>query len=114
MGDIQVVRLLQNPLGELAPAGQRGDIVRVRDGWATIYLDPNEFDRMSQAGLRRMLAEADTRPISVVGANTPAGGRGMAIHDAASRGSSARRLAEQPVGAVVRAVGAPAGSGLVR
>lgn len=95
MADFQVVRLLQNPLGELAPAGQRGDIVRVSNGWATIYLDPNEFDRLSEAGLQRMLAEADTRPLSVVGADTPAGGRGMTIHDAAYRGSATREMAAQ-------------------
>ena len=94
MADIQVVRLLQNPLGGLAPAGQRGDIVRVSNGWATVYLDPNQFDRMSEAGLGRMLAEAGTRPVSAVGANTPTGGRGMPIHDAASRGPTARGLPE--------------------
>ncbi|HZS20888.1 MAG TPA: hypothetical protein VFA63_07860 [Pseudonocardiaceae bacterium] len=86
MGEVEVVRLSQNPLGAPAPAGQRGDIVRVSNGWATIYLDPDEFDRVSEARLRRMLAEADTRPMSVVGAHTPAGGQGMSIHDAAFRG----------------------------
>ena len=38
MSDLAVVRLLQNPLGQQAPAGHRGDIVRVNDGRASIYL----------------------------------------------------------------------------
>ena len=53
---LTVVRLLQNPLGEEAPAGQRGDLVRVSDGCSRVYLLPGEFDRASPADLRWMLA----------------------------------------------------------
>lgn len=96
MAGFEVLRLSQNPLGQPAPPGQRGDIVRVTNGWATIYLDPTEFERMSEAGLLRLLAQADTRPMSAVCASTPAGGRGMAIHDATSR-APAGRQADQDV-----------------
>ena len=51
-----VVRLLQNPLGQEAPPGERGDMVRVSDGRARLYLLPSEFDMQSTASLRRMLA----------------------------------------------------------
>jgi hypothetical protein len=84
MAEFEVTRLLQNPLGQVAPAGQRGDIVRVSNGWATIYLDPAEFERSSEGGLLRMLAEVDPRPLSVLGASTPAGGHTVAIHRAGS------------------------------
>jgi hypothetical protein len=82
MAGFEVTRLLQNPLGQIAPAGQCGDIVRVRNGWATIYLDPAEFARSSEGGLLRMLAEADPRPLSVARSSTPAGGRATPIHRA--------------------------------
>lgn len=91
MPGIRAVRLLRNPLGQPAPDGQRGDIVRVSDEWATIYLDPNEFDRTSEAGLRRLLSQADPRPTSDVSAGTPAGGRGTSIHNPASRGAANHR-----------------------
>jgi hypothetical protein len=95
MADFQVARLLQNPLGQPAPAGHRGDIVRVSNEWATIYLDPNEFERTSEAGLQRMLVQSDTRPLSVVGVSTPAGGRGVSIHVATSlRASSVGRSSQ--------------------
>jgi hypothetical protein len=82
MTSYKVTRLLQNPLGHQAPAGQRGDIVRVSNGWATIYLDPDDFDRATEGRIVRMLAEADTRPRAVIDASTPAGGRTGAIHQA--------------------------------
>jgi len=53
---LTVVRLLQNPLGQQAPPGERGDMVRVSDGRATVYLLPSEFDAVSAAGLRWLLA----------------------------------------------------------
>ena len=53
---LTVVRLLQNPLGQEAPAGERGDLVRVSDGRSRVYLLPNEFDTVSPATLRWMLA----------------------------------------------------------
>lgn len=53
---LKVVRLLQNPLGAEAPAGERGDMVRVSDGRSRVYLLPGEFDTTSPATLRWMLA----------------------------------------------------------
>lgn len=58
MAELTVVRLLQNPLGAVAPAGVRGDIVRVDDGVASIYLDPSAYEQASQGELWAMLAEA--------------------------------------------------------
>jgi hypothetical protein len=84
MDGFGVTRLLQNPLGAVAPAGQRGDIVRVSNGWATIYLDPAEFERAIEGGLLRMLAEADKRPVLVSGASTPSGARSVSIHHCGS------------------------------
>jgi len=56
-GMLTVVRLLQNPLGREAPPGERGDMVRVSDGRARVYLLPSEFDLASPATLRWMLAQ---------------------------------------------------------
>jgi hypothetical protein len=53
---LDVRRLLQNPMGEPAPPGARGDIVRVSDGTATIYLTPAEYDGISERELRYRLA----------------------------------------------------------
>lgn len=64
MTKLTVTRLLQNPLGAVAPAGQRGDIVRVSDGVATVYLDPAEYDAVTEVSLRAMLAEAALRRTS--------------------------------------------------
>jgi hypothetical protein len=61
MAALKVTRLLQNPLGHVAPAGQRGDIVRVTDGAATVYLDPAEYETASEASLRAMLTVAGPR-----------------------------------------------------
>lgn len=58
MDTLRVTRLLQNPLGEPAPEGARGDIVRVTDGSATIYMLPGEFDRASRQHLRWLLTAA--------------------------------------------------------
>lgn len=49
-------RLLQNPLGQPAPEGEPGDMVRVTDGQRTIYLLPREFDAASPAHLQWLLA----------------------------------------------------------
>jgi hypothetical protein len=57
MKDLMVVRLLQNPLGQEAPAGHRGDIVRVSDGRASLYLFPWEFETTDEARLRWLLAQ---------------------------------------------------------
>jgi hypothetical protein len=43
MTGLRVQRLLQNPLGEQAPEGARGDIVRVSDGTRTVYLTPQDY-----------------------------------------------------------------------
>ncbi|HZS20503.1 MAG TPA: hypothetical protein VFA63_05890 [Pseudonocardiaceae bacterium] len=82
MPEFTVTRLLQNPLGHTAPEGARGDIVKVSNGWATIYLDPADYDRSSEGELLRKLAELDPRPHSVIGTDTPAGGQAMTIHRA--------------------------------
>ena len=54
---LTVVRLLQNPLGQQAAPGERGDIVRISDDRATVYLLPSEFDMASTAMLRHLLAQ---------------------------------------------------------
>ena len=56
MEKLNVVRLLQNPLGEPAPEGARGDLVRVSDGQSRVYLMPWEFDAADEQTLRWMLA----------------------------------------------------------
>ena len=56
MTELTVVRLLQNPLGQQAPAGERGDLVRVSDGQSKVYLMPWEFDAADEQTLRLMLA----------------------------------------------------------
>ena len=53
---LEVTRLLQNPLGQAAPDGARGDIVRVSDGTVAIYLTPAEFDAAGEPELRYLLA----------------------------------------------------------
>ena len=53
---LTVVRLLQNPLGEEAPPGERGDMVRVSDGESRVYLLASEFDTISPTELCWMLA----------------------------------------------------------
>lgn len=61
MAELIVTRLLQNPLGGIAPPGERGDIVRVSNGAVTIYLDPAEFAAISDRALRSMLAAEMSR-----------------------------------------------------
>jgi hypothetical protein len=58
--DLEVVRLLQNPLGQEAPFGHPGDIVRVSDGQVALYLFPREFDAADESRLRWLLAERRT------------------------------------------------------
>lgn len=60
MSDLTVARLLQNPLGQEAPVGHRGDIVRVSDGRASLYLLPWEFEAVDEARLRWLLAQKAT------------------------------------------------------
>jgi ribosomal protein L9 len=64
MTNLQVTRLVANPLGDVAPPGERGDIVKVTNGSATIYLDPAEFAGMTERTLRRKLAEVPLRSAS--------------------------------------------------
>ena len=52
-----VVRLLQNPLGQEAPPGERGDLVRVSDGRARVYLLAGEYEAATPVTLRWMLAQ---------------------------------------------------------
>ena len=56
MTDLAVRRLLQNPLGDPAPPGSRGDLVSVSDDRCTIYLTPAEFDAATESDLRYRLA----------------------------------------------------------
>jgi hypothetical protein len=56
MAELTVVRLLQNPLGQEAPEGERGDLVRVSDGQSRLYLMPWEFDAADERTLHAMLA----------------------------------------------------------
>jgi ribosomal protein L9 len=56
MAELTVVRLLQNPLGQQAPEGERGDLVRVSDGQSKVYLMPWEFDVADKQKLRWLLA----------------------------------------------------------
>jgi ribosomal protein L9 len=60
-GPLTVTRLLQNPLGDHAPDGERGDIVRVSDGTATVYLTPSEYEQASLAQLRCLLVAREPR-----------------------------------------------------
>jgi hypothetical protein len=54
---LEVTRILQNPLGQIAPDGSPGDIVRVTDGTSTIYLTPRDYDDATEGGLRYLLAK---------------------------------------------------------
>ncbi len=64
---LTVVRLLQNPLGQEAPLGERGDMVRVSDGRTRLYLLPSEFEAATTASLRWMLArQPGVRPSEAV------------------------------------------------
>jgi Ribosomal protein L9, N-terminal domain len=54
-------RLLQNPLGQPAAPGARGDIVRVSDGRASVYLLPHEYEAADDRLLRWLLAQKSTR-----------------------------------------------------
>ena len=57
MGELSVVRLLQNPLGQVAPEGERGDLVRVSDGRVSLFLLPSEFETADEKRLRWLLAQ---------------------------------------------------------
>lgn len=57
MRPLVITRLLQNPMGEPAPPGAAGDIVRVSDGSSTIYLAPREYEDASERHLRYLLAQ---------------------------------------------------------
>ena len=59
--ELTVVRLLQNPLGQEAPPGERGDMVRLSDGRTRLYLLPSEYDMASTASLQWMLAREPGR-----------------------------------------------------
>jgi Ribosomal protein L9, N-terminal domain len=68
-GDVlTIVRILQNPLGQQAPPGERGDMVQVSDGRTRVYLLPSEFDMASPATLRWMLAREPGRGTAVTAA----------------------------------------------
>ena len=56
MSEIRAVRLLQNPMGQAAPPGERGDFVRISDGEVSTYLTVHEFEAADQAALEWVLA----------------------------------------------------------
>jgi hypothetical protein len=56
MRELVITRLLQSPLGQLAPPGAPGDIVQVSDGTTSVYLTPAEYDAADEAHLRYLLA----------------------------------------------------------
>lgn len=58
---LQVTRLLQNPLGQPAPDGVEGDIVRVSDGAKTTYLTPRDYMRATEHDLHVLLTAAPGR-----------------------------------------------------
>jgi hypothetical protein len=63
VSEIRVVRLLQNPMGQEAPPGARGDFVRISDGEVSTYLTVQEFEASDRATLRWLLArDAVQRP----------------------------------------------------
>jgi hypothetical protein len=59
--ELTVSRLLQNPVGQPAPAGERGDLVCASDGVSKIYLTAAEYDAATEAHLRWLLAEQPHR-----------------------------------------------------
>jgi hypothetical protein len=61
MAELVVTRLMQNPLGQIAPAGHRGDMVRVSDGASTVYLFPAEFEALDDDMVRTVLSLAAHR-----------------------------------------------------
>ena len=73
MAELMVTCLLQNPLGQVAPAGHPGDIIRVSDGTAMIYLEPDEFDDLSEELLREMLSRVMVPRVIVPRTTVPDG-----------------------------------------
>jgi len=61
VGEIRAVRLLQNPLGQEAAPGERGDFVRISDGEISAYLSVVEFEVADQATLHWLLARHAVR-----------------------------------------------------
>jgi hypothetical protein len=64
MSELVVTRLLQNPLGQIAPSGHRGDMIRVSDGTAAVYLLPAEFEALDDEMLRTVLSLAAHRSVA--------------------------------------------------
>lgn len=60
MSDLDVTRLLLSPMGQPAPEGAPGDIVRVSDGTVTLYMDPAEHDAGDDRTIRYLLASQGT------------------------------------------------------
>lgn len=54
---LTVTRLRQNPLGERAPVGECGDIVKISDGMTTLYLTPGEYEMATEDKIRFLLAK---------------------------------------------------------
>jgi len=62
MAELTVVRLLQNPLGQPAPDGARGDLVQASDGQTERVPAAVGVDCADEQTLRWMLAPPPTRP----------------------------------------------------
>ncbi|HEY1967875.1 MAG TPA: hypothetical protein VGH89_08000 [Pseudonocardia sp.] len=71
MAELVVTRLMQNPLGQIAPAGHRGDMVRVSDGASTVYLLPAEFEALDDDMVRTALALAAHRKVTATEPSAP-------------------------------------------
>jgi hypothetical protein len=71
MTELTIARLMQNPLGQVAPAGHRGDMVRVSDGVSVLYLLPAEFDALSDDMLRTALLLAAHRIVAETETGAP-------------------------------------------
>jgi hypothetical protein len=54
--DLHITRLLLNPMGEPAPDGERGDMIRISDGTSTMYMDPADFEASDDRTIRYLLA----------------------------------------------------------
>jgi len=61
VSEIRAVRLLQNPMGQEATPGERGDFVRISDGEISTYLTVHEFEAADRATLRWLLARDAVR-----------------------------------------------------
>jgi hypothetical protein len=71
MSELVITRLMENPLGQIAPAGHRGDIIRVDDGVSRVYLLPAEFESLDDDMLRAKLSQAVYQALADTAAPAP-------------------------------------------